>query len=59
MVFLEGLNVPSIIILVILCLIVVGVIVYLLKNRKKGCCGCSSESCAFRNTNKGCKDKTK
>ncbi len=41
-------NVPTIIILIILIIIVSLIIIYLIKRRKKGCLGCSKESCPFR-----------
>ena len=49
-------NLASWIILGILVLVVLLVLVYLIKNRKKGCCGCSNDSCLYKNK-KECKKK--
>ena len=49
-------NLASWIILGILVLVVLLVLVYLIKNRKKGCCGYNNESCPYKNK-KECKKK--
>lgn len=49
-------NLASWIILGILVLVVLLVLVYLIRNRKKGCCGCSNDSCPYKNK-KECKKK--